>query len=196
MNFESPLSEDLTLLNWRICYQWISLFNTLHSLFLSFAKHNEYFLRTIVCENRIQHVKPLHSSSSVQALPADEHHHVQHSTRDILQRGTLAMTLLTTVALHSPDESSLVWLQRVKSYVTLWGVQNSAADSVRQSVDLWAGAEPSAVYWVEARHHDWKSHPSQCMGHSLTTGHTPRDNCVLFWYPRVSNEVDRVAFTK
>lgn len=87
-------------------------------------------------------------------------------------------------------------LQTFKTYITLWGAQTPAADSMTQSGDLWAGAEPSVVHWVEACHCDWKSHPSQCTGHSLTTLHMPRDDCALFWYCRVSNEFDRLAFTE
>lgn len=46
------------------------------------------------------------------------------------------MTVLTTVAIQRPGERSLVGQLRVKTYIALWRVQNSVADSARQSFDL------------------------------------------------------------
>lgn len=113
-----------------------------------------------------------------------------HSAAFYLLRTT---TLLTTLAARALMRAAVLLLHRVQTYITLQGVRASAADTPRQSVDLWAGAEPCTVYWVEALGRDWKPHPSQCSGHSLTAPHMPGDDCVVFWYRWVTNEADSVA---
>lgn len=92
---------------------------------------------------------------------------------------------LWTVSNQRPGAVGPLWLHRVKTLacISLLGVQGSAADAVRQWVDLWAGGEPGEVRWVTPPWLKVTSKPtSEPLTHHITTPYPPRDNCVLLRY--------------